>query len=50
MRVPILMMTNAGGCFQDRCTNDRPAYSLFPGRRRRHRILVLAEAEENECP
>lgn len=31
MRVPILMMTNAGGVLPTEVLNDRPAYSLFSG-------------------
>ena len=31
MRVPILMMTNAGGVLPTDVLNDRPAYSLFSG-------------------
>lgn len=31
MRVPILMMTNAGGVLPTAILNDRPAYSLFSG-------------------
>jgi N-methylhydantoinase A len=31
MKVPILMMTNAGGVLPTEVLNDRPAYSLFSG-------------------
>lgn len=31
MRVPLLMMTNAGGVLPTEALNDRPAYSLFSG-------------------